>query len=229
MSQSYGPKVVTDGLVYCLDAASEHSYPRSGTSWTDLVSRIDATIFNSPDFSLDGGGSFLWDATNQYVDTNREIQFDNTDPFTLMAWIKTEDANNNQIINNENVSYRGYQLAIDANNLLFLFFRNTVSTNYMGIRCDTDFLGYVAGTHDGSSSVGGLKLYINGVEQGITTVSDTLTDTTISNETTYIGYRRPNTQGPFNGKIAVAQIYNRELTANEVRQNYNSTKGRFGL
>ena len=31
------------------------------------------------------------------------------------------------------------------------------------------------------------------------------------------------------GKIAVAQIYNRALSASEVLQNYNATKGRFGL
>ena len=233
MASSAGPDIVEDGLVLCLDAACKRSYPRSGTSWKDLVGSNNATLTNGPTFDSEAGGCILFDKIDDRVDTNVEIQFDNTDPFTLAAWIKTEDADNNQIINNENASYRGYQLAIDANNLLFLFFRNTVSTNYMGIKCSDDFLGYintwtyVAGTHDGSSSVSGLKIYINGVEQSITTISDTLNATTISNETTYIGYRRPSTQGPFDGKIAVAQIYNKALTANEVRQNYNATRGRF--
>jgi hypothetical protein len=31
------------------------------------------------------------------------------------------------------------------------------------------------------------------------------------------------------GKIAVAQVYNRGLSASEVLQNYNALKGRFGL
>ena len=31
------------------------------------------------------------------------------------------------------------------------------------------------------------------------------------------------------GNIATAQIYNRALSASEVLQNYNATKGRFGL
>jgi hypothetical protein len=33
----------------------------------------------------------------------------------------------------------------------------------------------------------------------------------------------------FNGNIAIAQIYNRALSATEIRQNYNATKTRFGL
>ena len=35
--------------------------------------------------------------------------------------------------------------------------------------------------------------------------------------------------GRFSGKIAIARIYNRALTAAEVLDNYNSHKGRFGL
>jgi hypothetical protein len=34
---------------------------------------------------------------------------------------------------------------------------------------------------------------------------------------------------PFKGNIASVQIYNRALSADEVLQNYNTTKGRFGL
>ena len=33
----------------------------------------------------------------------------------------------------------------------------------------------------------------------------------------------------YQGNIAVSQIYNRALTATEVLQNYNATKGRYGL
>jgi hypothetical protein len=33
----------------------------------------------------------------------------------------------------------------------------------------------------------------------------------------------------FNGKISTTRIYNRALTAQEVLQNYNATKSRFGL
>jgi hypothetical protein len=33
----------------------------------------------------------------------------------------------------------------------------------------------------------------------------------------------------FNGNIAISQLYNRALSANEITQNFNALKGRFGL
>ena len=36
MGVTYNNRIVTDGLVLCLDAASKRSYPGTGTTWTDL-------------------------------------------------------------------------------------------------------------------------------------------------------------------------------------------------
>jgi len=36
MSGKSGPDIVENGLVLCLDAANKFSYPRTGTTWTDL-------------------------------------------------------------------------------------------------------------------------------------------------------------------------------------------------
>ena len=46
MSLSHSPKIVTDGLVFCLDAANPRSYPKSGTTWSDLKGSIDGTLTN---------------------------------------------------------------------------------------------------------------------------------------------------------------------------------------
>ena len=37
MSYSYGKSIVTDGLVFYVDAANSKSYSGTGTTWTDLV------------------------------------------------------------------------------------------------------------------------------------------------------------------------------------------------
>jgi hypothetical protein len=36
MGTSYNPRIVTDGLVFCVDAANKRSYPGAGTTWYDL-------------------------------------------------------------------------------------------------------------------------------------------------------------------------------------------------
>lgn len=37
MSYSYGKSIVTDGLVFYVDAANDNSYPGTGTTWSDLI------------------------------------------------------------------------------------------------------------------------------------------------------------------------------------------------
>jgi hypothetical protein len=231
MSVFGGPNIIDSGLVLSLDAGNVKSYPGNGTIWYDKSGfQNNGTLTNGPTFS---GGSIVFDKVDDYVDVNRQIQFERTDSFTLSAWINTNDGNNNQIINNETQGYRGYQFSVDSNGKLFLFLRNTVSTNFLGVRMLSNFPSnlwcYVTAVYNGSSNASGVKLYINGIEQITEIAGDNLTSTTISNETTWIGRRRPQTQGPFNGKISIVQIYNKALTASEVLQNYDATKSRFNL
>ena len=51
MGNNYGPKIVTDGLVLCLDAGHKQSYSGSGTTWYDRGGdNIDGTLTNDPHF-----------------------------------------------------------------------------------------------------------------------------------------------------------------------------------
>jgi hypothetical protein len=234
MSVFGGPNVTDSGLVLNLDAGNIKSYLGTGTTWFDKSGNANnGTLINGPTFNTGSLGSIVFDGVDDYVDVNRQIQFERTDSFTLSAWINTNDGNNNQIINNETEGYRGYQFSVDSNGKLFLFLRNTVSTNFLGVRMLSNFPSnlwcYVTAVYNGSSNASGVKLYINGIEQITEIAGDNLTSTTISNETTWIGRRRPQTQGPFNGKISIVQIYNKALTASEVLQNYDATKSRFNL
>jgi len=70
------------------------------------------------------------------------------------------------------------------------------------------------------------NMYINGdlkknVDGGILSTNTNNADATIGSF--------DNTQLFFNGNIALTQIYNRALSAQEVLQNYEATKTRFGL
>ena len=43
----YGSNIVTDGLVFCVDAANPRSYPGTGTTWYDVSAGgngIDGTL-----------------------------------------------------------------------------------------------------------------------------------------------------------------------------------------
>ena len=51
------------------------------------------------------------------------------------------------------------------------------------------------------------------------------------NNRTIIGVNANTSNGliPMTGNISTVQIYNRALSAQEIQQNYNATKARFGL
>ena len=62
MSYKYGPSIVTDGLVFYVDAGNSKSYPGSGTTWYDLSGRKnDGTFSATPTTSNSGGGSITFD------------------------------------------------------------------------------------------------------------------------------------------------------------------------
>ena len=50
MAINAGPDIVEDGLVLCLDAANINSYPKTGTTWTDLKGGNNGTLNNGADF-----------------------------------------------------------------------------------------------------------------------------------------------------------------------------------
>ena len=81
---------------------------------------------------------------------------------------------------------------------------------------------HVVGTYNGSSKV----LYINGTSEASTTLTSAIN---ITSAVASVGYLRYLNSQYLNGEIPVVKIYNRALTAQEVKQNYQQYKTRFNL
>ena len=68
MSNNYGPKIVTDGLVLCLDAADQNSYPGSGNTWYDLSGNgNNGTLVNGVGYNSGNLGSLVFGGVDDYV------------------------------------------------------------------------------------------------------------------------------------------------------------------
>ena len=88
MAFSYSPKIVTNGLVLCLDAANRRSYPGAGTAWTDLSGNNNhATLINGPIFNNINTGNIIFDGTNDTSSFGNVLNL-RTNNFTLIQWIK---------------------------------------------------------------------------------------------------------------------------------------------
>ena len=222
MGFSRGPKIVTDGLVLALDAGSKKSYPGSGTTWTDLSGNgNDGTLTNGPTFSSDNGGAIVFDGTNDRV----ECPNVNPSSISLEFWFKWTNLNDAWLISNQTGygnNNNGYLFRIDYPSYA-CYFRAGYDTGY--IQCASsitlnDWYHFV-----GVVSTDGSRLYKNGVSvstaAGITIDYTGVTGLTIGSDRA--GVVRTA------GDMSNIRIYNRTLSAQEVLQNYNAQKSRFGL
>ena len=118
MSGKSGPDIVENGLVLCLDAANKLSYPRTGTSWTDLSGNsYNGTLTNGPTFNAGNLGSIVFDGVDDYVDTvntGTTFQFSNT-TFTLSLWVKTNAVSGNLISKGATASTGGWLVGLNSN------------------------------------------------------------------------------------------------------------------
>jgi len=229
MATRYSPSIVTSGLVLCLDAADKNSYTGTGTTWRDLSGNNNSgSLTNGPTFSNDNKGVIVFDGVDDYVQTNLNQNTDNVS-ITWEAWFWDNSAggftDNTAIISNYGaVATTPFTiLHISSNGHPYFGQRNSSATEdtifYSVNICDSQW-HQIVGVVDGSS----MYIYVDGVLRGS---KAKVTGTTTSGQNLVIG---GNHLGRYQScRIASARCYNIALSAAQVLQNYNATKGRFGL
>ena len=88
------PSIVTNGLVLCLDAGNQLSYPGTGTTWNDLSRNgNNGTLTNGPVFN--SGGSMVFDGVDDYISTNTNSSLTQAGSiqFTAEIWAKKSASN----------------------------------------------------------------------------------------------------------------------------------------
>ena len=228
-----GPKIVKDGLVLFFDAGNLKSYSGSGNTTFPLVGSKQGTLTNGVGFTTSNQGFFTFDGSNDFIDLSTNLDTGNN--FSIFAWIFPTNINiRNHIIGNSftYTGTNGWSMATATGYL------GTSNNFYIAVGADAAYQSannesiirnawnYIGGTIvNGGSNI---SLYVAGVA-----VTSNFLGLLASNTITYntqdmaIGRRVSTNQEVFIGNIAQVQIYNRALTAQEVLQNYNATKGRY--
>jgi hypothetical protein len=227
MSYRTGPKIVTDGLVLCLDAADRNSYPGTGSTWGDLSGNGNNGTFGAstaaPTFSSSNGGCIVFDGSNDYVSTSFAIN--GTNSFTACCWFKL-----NTVVKNWHSIVDAYKDSIDRNFQLWVHNNSKLYIYHLGTAHSGDGLLAINTWYNAVFSYSGSGngiLYLNNF---VLNASIPKGAGTGGNINVNIGARTDlNSSSHTDGNIAQFSIYNRALSANEVRQNFEATKGRFGL
>jgi len=238
MAYQNGPKIVTNGLVLCLDAGNPKSYPGNGTSWIDLSRNgNNGTLTNGPTFSSVNGGSIVFDGTNDYVRVSSTSVIPASTSFTFNIWLNyslSGGAVFRDIVNNrEPVTGAGFLFTTDfasQNGKI----RVQLNTSAAGNSYTSTGRSIATGTPKCASVIVNresnlLIFYIDGIFDASFSISGL---GNISSTRPFdIGWDEPfaNPQAYFLGTIYSSQVYNRALSAAEILQNYNATKGRFKL
>ena len=225
-------QIVTNGLVLALDAADRNSYVSGSTTWGDVSGNGNGGVILGPTYnSSNGGALFFPSASNAYVSGSNPNLPSGNSAFTKSVWVysgyKGNSGNDHPNIiswganstNNKN----GLALQTNALNnaqLLQWFFANDYSCSISDI---TNTWANVTVTYNPPT----LIFYVNAVSQSTQTVTGTPNVT--GNTNLEIGRYTTATNYNFSGSISNVQVYNRALSAAEVRQNYNAQKARFGL
>ena len=223
MAVGYNPRTVTDGLVIALDAGNTKSYPGSGTTWKNI-----ATEGSFGDATLKTGGSLNTYSSNNggYFSLPRAfLPNPGNSPFTTFTysvWCRTPNLSS-------------YQSMIDQGNDNFLFNlyddelwmydpNEGVPTSSFAAVVDTWYNFVATHTHTGP-----ISFYVDG-ELVHTSSSSYSTSHTFANWSFGSGSVNSSSDGDsevWDGFISSISIYNRSLTAAEVKQNYDALKGRY--
>ena len=210
-------EIVTSGLTLLFDAGFTPSYPKSGTSWTDLsFSGNNATLYSGPTYNSSNGGSVVFDGTDDYCLAGSGLAI--TGNLTVTAWVRpTSFANQGNIVS-KTVNL-GYRMRFQSDGTFWMYSNTNTITSPSAYTINNWF--HTVGVFSST----GLRMYINGslVQSNGTAFSPSY----FSSSFTVGGFS--NYQELFQGRIANVSVYNRALSATEVLQNYNAQKARFGL
>jgi len=228
---------LTDGLVGHwtfdgADMAGVQAYDKSGNSNT-------GTLTNGPTRAIGRIGQALnFDGSNDFVNMGDTYDFNRTDTRTFTAWIKASGTlasgnNSNSIICKEDLAspFAGWCIDVVSSGKIRFSYINTYPTSDLQVTTTDvqvtagNFI-HVAVTYSGNSAPSGVTIYVNGVSKPITTNSDTLTSNIDSPKSLNIGNRDNDSNAggllvEFNGLIDDARIYNRVLSADEIKRLYN--------
>jgi hypothetical protein len=213
----------------------------TGGGWVDRSGNSNhGELVNGPTFNLDNLGSIKFDGVNDYINLSTNIQSGYTSAsyefFLETGNITTSEYR--QIYIQENSTWIALYavsgvvfFGIDLNNGSGWFDGNggwnTGARTTSTITSNTKY--HLVYTWSGLS----VKVYLNGVLQSTTSTLQASNGrqnvTQLGNGTTPRRIGSRNNQFYWNNKIFKASFYNRLLSDSEVLQNYNATKGRYGL
>lgn len=226
-----GEEAVPNGLVLSIDPGNWYTYPKYGTTVTDLKGNANGTMGGNLTWNSTAGGTFLLDGNADYIDFGKTPANFPTGDISVFVWVRPTTLTNgwNIILSKWFIDYAGNGGYSDFHYAIYPSGGNFYQNLYTASQYD--LYGATALSVNNwyqigfTISNGTMQMYINGLRDG---AQRSNSRTNYSQSYLWLGDARSNAGG-FIGNIGSTIIYNRGITADEVLQNYNSTKHKYGL
>jgi hypothetical protein len=226
----YQAPIVTDGLVFTIDAGNLVSF-ESGTSTAySLIGTNESNLLNGVGFNNINNGTWTFDGSDDWLrnTTFTALGFDVS--WSIGCWFRTSTTQ----ISNVGLITLSFFPNLMMNSAGMVYAWNSVGSapgtgfSYPTLESNTfckDGKWHYAIT---SYSTGGLaKIYIDGVLKNSASYAPNGVRAIYSGVD--IGVEKNNGPKVFNGDIALGHVYNRQITDQEVFQNFNAQRSRFGV
>lgn len=215
--------IVQNGLSLYLNASDPAGYPGSGTTWFDLSGNgADQTLYGAPTYITGSPKHFSFNGFSQYSVGSTPYVLPPSQ-YTKMVWFQINASGDNNLVSSAAGGHFMYFASTST-----LWAGNANVTPYSGGGAFGSSTSFNTGTWYCATVVFSspqIWIYVNGVQDAF--------DPTYGPAHAGDGSVNLACFGPggnlLNGNIAEVYCYGRALTAQEVLQNFNATRSRYGL
>ena len=200
----------------------------SRSSTASLIDLKKTTNIDVSNVSFDSTGQPTFDNTDDRITMPNSSVFNHTSELSIEAWVKFVGNNNDFIFEKGNVNTQ-YSLFSHGSDIVFRTW-HAGDSGYQSLAPSKTTAGitngqwhHIVGSWDGSTK----RIYVDGVDKASVSKSGALT--TNSNGAAIGSFGGTSSGYYFGGDIAIVKIYDKGLSATEIKQNFNAYKNRFDI
>lgn len=223
------------------------------SSSPDVV-RLDCLEISHPDFSQtyrivrnapegltvtqdgDPVTDWLFDGVDDMIEFGDVLDFQNSDAFSVSSWVRTSSVSLQQVVISKleaGPGFRGWEFGLESPGRAYLLICSNFGTGDIlnqqtvdGSVSTSNDLTNVIATYDGSGTMAGLKIYVDGVAVGLINAPfDPIVGSTLSSADLVMGVRSSGLNIPYEGTAADTAVFGAELTAGQALEIFNAGPG----
>lgn len=179
-------------------------------------------------------GGFEFDGTDDRIDFGSDVEFKSSGGWTVESWVKYDSVpgsyNNTtspgNFIGSEAITHNSwYWSVLDGKLSLWNKSPGIWRQGSTTLQANTWYQAVLVSNSNGTS----YQMYLNGAAEGGNHTTYSWNSSYSGLKVRYIGQGNTSNVRRVNGKIYATRIYDRALTANEVKQNFEAERHQYGI